>query len=481
MSRFKKLTALLLAAVIAFSFAACGKNKDKEDGKSEDVKTIAETSDLILPYSREDGVNPFAATSLVNEVIMPLMYDSLFEMDETYKPQPSLASASTVTGKIVTVTIDNTRTFTDGSRISANDIVYSFEKAQESPYYGSALEKFRYARARGDDTVIFMLEENNAYAAADLTFPIVESGTANDEESVPIGTGRYYYQPTDNGENGGILKDSGLHEEKTKAKQIFLANMTGSDSLLYSLAIGNINATFDDLSKGSLDRVSVSKEPVPLNNMEVVQIRGAVADAPVRRYISALLDRNSLVSSGMDGYGEAASLPFNPKWYVCKDITQKDKVDTDKAKEAIKNAFKDKETISIVTNKDNAFKVNMAEELASQLKSLGIQTEVEQLSTQDYQTAVNTVSYDICIAEYRLTNDMDVSSFLQGDVLEAYKDMLDETGSPEEFIKAFNKEMPFIVIGFRDGVLAYSRYLETDAKVLPGNPYANVYEWTVRS
>ena len=44
-------------------------------------------------------------------------------------------------------------------------------------------------------------------------------------------------------------------------------------------------------------------------------------------------------------------------------------------------------------------------------------------------------------------------------------------------MKAFYKQMPFLTIGFRTGVLAYSKNLETEVKPIPGNPYGNVFEW----
>ena len=133
-----------------------------------------------------------------------------------------------------------------------------------------------------------------------------------------------------------------------------------------------------------------------------------------------------------------------------------------------------------MTNEDNPFKLKLAEMLADQLLVLGIESEIQALPEAQYKLAVSSTSYDLAIAEYKVTPDMDISSLLDGDLKVKFQEMQLGEATCEDFVKAWDETTPFLVIGFRNGVLAYSRSNEADVRILPGNPYANVYEWSSR-
>lgn len=479
--RIKKWIALLLAAVMIFSLAACGKDSDSAKTTETDTpdEKVSESSDVILPFSREDGINPFQASSLMNRVIMPLLYSGLYSIDSTYKPKAVLAKSAVVSGKTVTVTLDSSQRFSDGSSVQADDVVYSFEQAADSSYYKSALSMFSSAKADETQTnvVVFKLKNENQYAAADLTFPIVEANSAESSTSVPVGTGRYTYKASDRG--GVLTRNTGYSSDKYSTEQIYLSNMSASDSLLSTLNIGNIDATFDDLSTGSPDRITASTSQVPLNNMVIIWIKqsGTLANATVRQYLSDLISRSDLISSGMDGYGEASSLPFEPNWYASSGVKVSSGGDTEKEKSALKEALKD-DTLTIVTDKSNDYKVKMASALADQLKTLGISTTISSLSYSSYSSAISSGNYDLAIAEYKLTDDMDISSYITSSSLtKTYKAMLAGTQTVQDFATAYRNEMPFITVGFRNGIVFYRRSLSANVKTLPNDPYANIDQW----
>lgn len=479
MNRMKRILSLILILVLTVSLTAC--RKESQHHETVSVETGIEeldNSDVVLPYSREDGVNPFLAESLMNQPLMPLMYDGLYELDDRYEPQPNLAAESGYTDGALVVRLNRDKRFSDGSEVSADDVVYSFEQAKESPYYKNLLADVTTAEAYGNETVVFTVGTQSVFETALLTFPVVKAGSARTEDNIPLGTGRYVYTET---ENGGTLTHSEQYDASDySAPQLYLDNMTGSDALLYTLGIGTIDATFDDLSTGEFQRVTASLAQVPLNNLVMVKIRrgGMLGDPTLRKYISDLINRSELISSGLDGYADATNLPVNPNWYFSEGQKTAE-TDTDKARAALEEAFKDSKCI-IVTNEDNPFKLKLAETLADQLLVLGIESEIQALPEAQYKLAVSSTSYDLAIAEYKVTPDMDISSLLDGDLKVKFQEMQLGEATCEDFVKAWDETTPFLVIGFRNGVLAYSRGNEADVRILPGNPYANVYEWSSR-
>lgn len=473
-----RIFAFLMALCMVLLLAACNRGDDTVSKEKPDTRKpagVAEDTDIILPYSREEGVNPFTGTSLMNEAIMPLIYDGLYTIDEHYEPSMSLVENVTVNGTTLMLTMNSERRFSDGSVITADDVVYSYNLAKASTYYGSLLSGIADCTAGGTTTVSFTLTKPNKYIAANLVFPVVKSGTADKADSTPIGSGRYVYSQYD---AGGVLKKSDQYDEKFKAEQIFLINVPDKETLFNSLYIESVNAAVDDISDGELQRITAQTTAMPLNNLLFVGIRenGALADASVRQAMNAILERKTFVESCLGDYGVATDIPLNPEWYVLEELKTQS-MDRAKARDLLAESLRD-QPIKIVSMTGNAHKEQIAFELQRELVAAGVQCEVELMEPAVYRSAVKSGLYDLYVGEIRLTNDMDISSVLDDKQLESsWASVLSGASDGEAFMKAFNKQMPFLTIGFRTGVLAYSKNLDTEVKPLPGNPYGNVYQW----
>ena len=474
----RRAAALLLALCMVLLLAACSRGDDTTSRTKEDTRKpagVAEETDLILPYSREEGVNPFTCTSLMNQAIMPLIYDGLYTINEHYEPSMSLVENSTVNVTTLMLTMNGERRFSDGSVITADDVVYSYNLAKNSTYYGGLLSGIREATAGGTTTVNFTLEKTNRYIAANLVFPIVKSGTADKADSVPVGSGKFVYKSHD---AGGVLKKSDQYSEKYRADQIFLLNIPDEDTLFDSLNIDTVNAAVDDLSRGAQTYRIPEETEMPLNNLVYIGLRenGNLAEASVRQAMNAILERKTLIGSCLSGYADSSELPLNPEWYALEEV-KTESMDRTKAKELLAEMLKD-QTLKIVTLEENPFREQIASELARELSSAGVSCQVEALAPAVYKSAVNSGLYDLYVGEYRLPNDMDITGVLNDKQLQSSWEAVQRGSSTcEAFIKGFYKQMPFLTIGFRTGLLAYSTRVKSDVLPLPGNPYANVMDW----
>ncbi|MDD6276398.1 MAG: ABC transporter substrate-binding protein, partial [Clostridia bacterium] len=136
--RFKKILAAFTAAVImVVGLTGCngkdavGTNADAQD---ENKNTVAGLDEIgyILPYLRSDSLNPYEAEQLINQNLDLLLYDSLFTVDNSFKAIPQIAESYSADEKTITVILKSGVTFTDGSALTASDVVYSFKKAKKS-------------------------------------------------------------------------------------------------------------------------------------------------------------------------------------------------------------------------------------------------------------------------------------------------------------------------------------------------------------
>lgn len=467
----KRTLCLVLVFLMLFSFSAC----NSADGSKDSTKTETKVSTPIsLPYSREDGLNPFFANSLVNSSLMPMLYAGLFKIDANYNAEPDLALSCTANGTSATVTLNTTRTFTDGQSISAEDVVYSFNLAKTSPYYSSSLSYILSASASGNN-VVFTTSFTNAYLSAALTFPIVKKGTAGSADDLPIGAGPYTYSATT---DGGELLASKNYNRTIVMQTVSLRNIQDTSTLHYNFVVGNIGALFDDMSNGETERLSAGSALVDLNNLVFLGLNttsGMFTSAELRKALAAVIDKSELLNSGMEGYGITTDLPFNPNWYAAKDIKTAT-TDVSDAKTYLKNNVGN-QTVYILVCSSNNFKVKMAETLASQLNSLGIKTNIESVSFSIYQSGVAAGNYDIYIGEYKMTNDMNIAGLIPNDT--SFYSMMAGEITVEEFVSAFNEYQPFIPVCIRYGVLSYSKSVTSSVIPTPNNPFANLIEWYI--
>lgn len=473
---FKRTVSVLLLLCVCLTLVSCNKDGEKGGTKGSIKGEDHSSKVLVLPYSREDGINPFTAKTLINQPLMSVIYAGLFTIGADYSPVPNLGKSYKVEGNTVIVNLDTSRKFHDGTTVKADDVVYSFNKAKESVYYGSGLTGIISASAANPTTVVFDTGMANKFAAACFDFPVVKINTAEANTAVPVGAGFYKYAKHVDG--GRLTKNTFYPIDEYKMETVDLVNITDSESLMHGLVIGNFDALFDDLATGKSQRMNASTVQVPLNNMIFLGVnqRGPLADPKFREYLSVVINRGDLISSGPEGYGVASAFPFNPSFYGLDKATER-KVNYDLAKEYLAKNTKGAK-LSILVNSDNNFKVKLAEALCTQLNLLGIKTSLESVPYGVYTSGVASGSYDLYIGEYKLSNDMHIA-FLLGDeeLINQYYLFLAGSTTASEFLTAFFDKQPFIPIGFRNGVLVYSRSVGSEVKPLPENPYANLMEW----
>lgn len=500
----KKVTvsvlSVLLVLITAISLVFSGCSGDGDDGNTTTEmpsEAVAAIQTLKLPYSKYDKLNPFTAQSMLNQELSALMYDGLFVLDKNYTPQPLLASGYSQSGRTLTVSLASAK-FSNGSAVSASDVVASFNSAKISPQYKTLLAKFESAKVSGK-SVVFTLSADDPYAVNCLTFAVTKKGST---EEGAAGSGRYVYT-TESGV--GYLKAKGTRNGfSPKKDSITLYDVKDLSVQKYALAIGNISFAFDDLRDGSYTRYSASTAEILMNNLVYMTFNkssAALSSEKVRQAIALAVDREKIANESFQGHATAAYTPFNPNWSVIsgKDYTLK--TDLDAAGKLLdeagyttsngnirKNSAGKRLSIRILVNKDNGFKAAAAQSIKTMLEKLKISVTVTDLSEKEYRSAVASGKYDIYIGEVKLTADMDLSPLLKkggsvssgidvsGKASAAYEAFL-SGGDVNTFIDAFNSDLPFLPLCYRSGIAIYTRSLSYGNKNHANDVYADIDSW----
>ena len=501
----KKLRALLcmaLAAVLLLS--ACRRVQTEEDTTAPPELTTEAplpAGSITVPYTELDPLNPFFTETLINASLVSLVYDSLFYLDGGFMPVPSIAAEYSAAGQTLRVTMQDSLVFSDASPLTAADAVYSFLKAKESPLYAESLKSITECEADGSYSVTFTLSEPDVNAVNLLTFPIVKLGTAEAETDLPVGSGCYQYARdelrlflTYNLRHAGGIPEIGT---------VRLREVNTSSTLMHLLNTGSIDCFFTDLSDGSAKRSYSGVNEIYLNNLVFL---GVNHDSPMlnladtRHAVSLAVSRQALAENAYVSHARPAVYPVNSSWDAL--LNAEDPVNAEyeadvAAADAILSAMQmgaggKPLYYTLIAEDGNAFLRSAAAQLADQLAQVNIQLEVQYLSQRAFDAALMNGEYDFYLSEIKLTKNMDLSPFFTPGGAAAYGiDFTDldiagvyshyKAGQTElgAFLAAFDEQLPFIPLLYRNGQFCYSRAIISGVTATEERLYLNIAEWKI--
>lgn len=434
----KRILAVVMAAIMVLTMAACKDNAANQPQGGNSGAQLGATS-INVAYNAADVFNPYTAATSLNRNLSSLIYDPLFKVDSSFNTVNVLAAAYTNTDDACMVMIKPAY-FSDGSAVTANDVVYSFNLAKESnEAYKAQLEPVVSAEARDASTVIFKFSKKDQYGVNLLNFPIIKIGSdqLKNEDNVflpPIGCGRYII----NSEQTALLANASWHAGNVNIPLINLINAPDEESLAHSVEIGAIDYYYTDLSDCNIIRMSGNRVNVNLNNLVFLGFNlnsSYFSNAYIRHAISSAINRTQICEEGYYNNALPATGLFHPAWSVSAGaqtienasnikiaIENLDEIGYNRKDEEgyCLNSFGNRVEFTLLVNKENSFRVNAANLIASQLRLIGIKINVNAVPYERYVQLLENKSFDLYIAEVNIPQNMDISQLVVGGGSVAY-------------------------------------------------------------
>lgn len=488
----KRIIAFVAAITLLVTcFAGCSGQEGNAPNAAE-TTTAKKTDDRTfkLSYTQADSLDPFKAATQNNQILADLVFESLFDLTEGYETTTNIATGyAFADSRTLRVDLNPQLKFSNGEKITTEDVLYSTKAAMKSDAYGNSLEPVSYAEASGN-SVIFHLKYADPYAVNLLTYPI--ASTKDDEDGFPVGSGRYVYK---NSDDGVVLRAVKNDEFDPYITTIHLVNIAAADSIDNAVNIGNISYAFRDLSADISKRLSCAKKTVSMNNLIFLGINsysGITSDAKIRRAISLAVDRTVMAESAYSGYAVPAQSPFNPDFKSIENIRLfETKADTVAAKQTVNQSGygsdKLKLRLLVNLNENRGIAANL---IKTQLEAVGFSVTVEKVNYTEYMRRIENTEFDLYIGEIKLGDDMNLYPFfdssgaarygfddkkLQSDGL--YTKYLEGEEELGKFILAFNEEMPYIPLIYKKGMICYSKAMNGDMQGYYGNYFSNIDSW----
>ena len=534
-ARKSRILFFLMAMILLLS--ACGKGTAETSSAAPEAKAAAESSRdyITLLYSASDSFNPYQAKTDINRQLCRLLYEPLVKTDDVFQPVYCLANSVTVDGKTCVVRLES-RVFSDGSPLTAEDVTYSFQLAKQSESeYAQKLYEAASVTVRDASTVVFTMTKADPYFANLLDFPILKRGSdrrvdVDDVALPPIGCGRY------------VADDAGTRltlNEKTVGnaypiKEIRLINAPDAESISHYVEINATDLYFNDISDGNIIRMSGNKVDINLNHLVFLAVNrnvGGLAANELRQALSSGIDREAVCRECYYNNALPATGFYNPAFEPVRSVQN---IETKSKKEITvanlekigynttesgitKNGKGAALTFSLLVNEENRIRVSAARLIAAQLAECGIQIQVRELNRDAYRQALAEGNFQLCLTEVAITPNMDLSELVreggsvafglpktEENTTEASEASRSETAGDEtaqtipaqtaaqlvegiytgantfsDAAQALQDEMPFIPICYRTGVLFYNKSIQNVKQASVSDIYFSIDSYSI--
>lgn len=422
---------LTLAAIFAFVQGCSFDAGIDRDNLLPTVPAESETPGIVIPsgaptidifglaFSSAGNLNPITCASKLNMYLIPLMYESLFEIDGNFEARPLLCERFERDENSYILYIDKDVKFSDGTGLTAQDVKYSLELAKgNDTYYSERLRFVRSISAVGDDAVKIELAEPMGHLEWLLDIPIIKSGSSNMVS--PIGTGPYMY--VEDGDESYLKAYSGWWQNRKRPyPRIDLIDTPEADLLISFFESGAISLAGNDLT--ATDPVVFGGDyeewSFPTSIMYYLGANtedGPMRDPELRKALSHAIDREFICETEMVRYADPAVLPVNPASRLYDTgIAAGMGFSLEKFARQVEGAGYDEEkplVINMIVNSENKYKVAVAERIAEDMRTMGVTVNLGLLKWEDYLAALNAGNFDIYLAEVKLRNDFDLTELV---------------------------------------------------------------------
>lgn len=487
---FKRMTACIVTLALVLGFTACSK-------QSGNTPAPGNGKGFTMPYVAADSLDPYTCKDEGNQLLCKLIYEPLFYINLQREPVNVLAQKYMVEENTITVTI-NPMQFSDGSEISADDVVYSFHRAKQSEKYKDALSVFSEVQRKGSGVVRFILAKDDVYAVNLLTFPIVS------QKDNSLGTGYYALEKND---EGSVLVYNKNHEgAKPKLDTITLLECSGYHNAPKLFQEEKIDYLFEHFDDTNIRTSALNTQVAKLNNLVFLGLnanKGLFGKTAFRDALNHSINQSELCKEAMEGYGVPTATPFDAAWSEIGSIVS-NSILSNKAnakaafakaactydKMGISLQFEEKPiTLGLIVNSANNMKIALAEQIKTQLMNCGISVEVKKMPLDEYNVAIENGNFDMYIGEVKIEDDFNFDCFftkgggadfgITGEKMNAsYAAFRSGEISLQDFVSAFCEENPFIPICYKCANVCIGAGIQNEGEICENIPFPQIEEWS---
>ena len=279
---------------------------------------------LGLVAGPDAEVNPLHCKYQDIMTVNALVYESLVELDEMRRPSPLLADRWAVSGDTWTFTLRSGVNFHDGDRLTARDVVDSYDEIMKFPsnYYHPLLNQAVASMSAPDEaTVVVKAKGSIGYMLLyAMTFPVASGDSVS--SAMPMGTGPYWYMSYDAGYALRIEQNPLWWRRANTSVSSLVGLFCGNNRIAMNLLeTGEIDALASEAPTISLSRQLGDRKAVDYstNTYECIvpNLRDPIlSDLSVRQALMYAIDRTTLATTVYAGLVQESEVPVVPGSFI---------------------------------------------------------------------------------------------------------------------------------------------------------------------
>ncbi len=435
----RKLTVVVLAVTVAVVAAACGKSADEAAAPVTDTAggaTATETTAPPAPTNQREVTSPAAVGDFTEPIVWGVYRETnsldpifafdypentvLFTMCEAVLRQqpdgsiaPGLGDVASPDPTTFVITLKEGITFWDGTPLTADDVVFSLERARNPElggFYGQVFTRVESITATGPLEVTVKLTQPDFWFRGELSGPpgvVVNKAfveAAGDKFGTVDGgtmcTGPFKLDSWQTGEGVTVAKNDTYWDTTLtpKLSKVTFKGFPDDAALTSAFLTGELDGYYP-LQLTTLDQLKAAPEvkvhqgPAGVSDALVVSsLEGTLGDVRVRRALSLAIDRQGIIDQVYKGSAQIPHALSNPgtwgyapevfaaAWDALPAMDQ----DLEAAKALIAEAGAEGKTITLGTSSEIPALNTEAQSVQSAANSIGLKAELESVSAANY-------------------------------------------------------------------------------------------------
>lgn len=512
--RLKRVLALCLVLVAAFSSVSCTKTEQPQETPivlptPTPAPVPAQGGEITLPMpANADLLDPLLVNTEEMLNVFSLIFEGLLSVDQTSALTAGLAEtwSADETGRVWTVKLRNSARWHDNNeKVTAADVKYTYDrvKSMASSYYAYHAAKIESVDVLDDYTVRFTMKKAGLSSLYALTVPVMRADSAS--ATMPVGTGPFRVTSM-TGERIELSANETWWKQRPYLDKITFLARDNNETALASYAAGQLDMVpTSAVTAGKYREEGITTVyDILTQNAEILVFNSANAalqDINVRKALACGIDRGTIITNIYMNRAQACDVPFAPDSWLYDSSSKVYDYDPDRALSLLlESGYKDadgdgyleesgmryeelKFTLLVTDTADN-LREGAANEIAAQLGKLGIQIEVVAApyslteADNEFLKKLSSGEFDLALCGFNLARDGIVSQFVDANgsqnyggfssdklttLAEALVTAADETAyrsAASAMQQQFVQELPFLTLYFRLNSIVYDSAIQ---------------------
>jgi peptide/nickel transport system substrate-binding protein len=386
---------------------------------------LAQQTDITIGMVLEPpNLDPTAgAAAAIDEVVYANLFEGLTRFGPDGSIMPALAESWTISddGLTYTFALHDGVTFHDGSAMTADDVVFSLDRARAPDTTNAQAALFAdiaSVAAVDDTTVAITLSQPNGSLLFNLAWGdavIVAPETADTNATNPVGTGPFMFSDWAQGDSVTLTAYPGYWGDAPALTEATFRFISDPNAAFAAMMAGDVDAFPNYPAPETLDQFAADPRfAVIVGSTEgetILAMNNAVSpldDIRVREAITHAINRQDIIDGAMFGYGTPIGTHFAPHNPDYVDLVENSAFDPDRARALLAEAGVEGATLRLMLPPPS-YARRGGEIIASQLRDVGLNIEISNLEWAQWLEQVFTGNdFDLTIVSHTEPADIGI-------------------------------------------------------------------------